>query len=370
MAVTHRERVRMALNHEQPDRVPVDMMGNATMLLDKTYLCLRDYLGLSPIPPIRSGSSANYYDERVLEALGVDFRRVYLKKGPRNKTEFYEDGTFRDVWNIRYQTDGLFVNAIEHPLQKADTVADVEAYPWPTAEDLFSAAGIEETTRILYETSDYALVARNPLSNGFLDHSCALMGMAEFMILMGTNPEVADAVIKHQLEIKKGVYRMFLEAVGKYVEVVEIGDDLGAQNSLLISPAMFRRFIKPAMTELYGMMHEIAPNVKIIHHTDGNLWKIIPDLIETGINILNPVQTTAKDMEGPRLKAAFGQQLCFHGGIEKMEHSKDELVAEVKQRISELGVGGGYVMASCNHMIDVPPENILAMFETAREFKF
>src|SRR5512138_2718668 len=113
--ITHRERVVMSLHHEIPDRVPVDMMGNASMLLDKTYLRLRDHLGLSPIPPVREGSSANYYDERILEMLDVDFRRIFLKKGPRNLIIRHEDGSFTDGWGLRCVESGLFVNPIEYP---------------------------------------------------------------------------------------------------------------------------------------------------------------------------------------------------------------------------------------------------------------
>ena len=369
MGFSHRERVTMSLSHQAPDRVPIDLMGNATMLLDNTYLRLRDYLGLAPIAPVRSGTSANYYDERILDYFDTDFRRIFLKRGPRNEVVYHADGSFTDAWGIRFMEAGIFVNALEHPLQGATTVADVEAYSWPTAADLYSADGLAEQARRLFADTDFALVARNPLSPGFLDRGCALMGMAEFMMLMGEDPDLADCIIRHILDIHKGVYALFLEAVGPYVQMVEVADDLGSQQSLLISPAMYRRFIKPAQRELYGMIHELAPNAFVIHHTDGNVSKILPDLIEVGVNVLNPVQTSARDMDAAGLKAGFGDRLSFHGAVEKMEASKDELVAEVKERIDVLGKGGGYVLASCNHMIDVPPENIVAMFETAHTYR-
>ena len=369
MSLSHRERVVCALSHRTPDRVPCDLMGNATMLLDNTYLRLRDYLGLAPIPPVRSGTSANYYDERILEHFDIDFRRIFLKRGPRNEVIYHDDGTFTDAWGIRYKEAGIFVNALEHPLGQATTIDDIEAYPWPKSEDLFSASGTGEIARRLYEETDYALVARNPMSPGFLDRGCNLMGMANFMMLMASDEEVADRLMAHVLDVYYGVYEMFLAEVGPYVTVVEVADDLGAQRNLLISPAMYRRFIKPAEAKLYAMIHELAPNAFVIHHTDGNVVSILPDLIEVGVNVLNPVQTSAKDMGAAGLKAAFGDKLAFHGAIEKMEASTDELVAEVKERIDVLGKGGGYVMASCNHMIEVPPENIVAMFETAHSYR-
>ncbi len=365
--ITHRERVLMSLRHELPDRVPMDMMGNATMLLDQTYFRLRDYLGLSPIPPIRSGSSANYYDERILERLDIDFRRIFLKKGPKSKIVNYDDGTFSDYWGIRYKQLGLFINAIEFPLNENSTVKDVDAFSWPDPKDVFSNEGLVEQARNLYEQTDFALVARNPITYGFLDRGFNLMGMEAFLTLMITSPQVVDRIIEHLLDFYMGVYGMFLEAVGQYVQVVEVGDDLGSQQNLLISPKMYARFIKPAEKTFYNFIHENAPRGYLVHHTDGNVFKIIPDLIEVGVNILNPVQTSASSMGGKLLKENFGDRLVFHGAIEKMEASKDELVAEVKERIDTLGPSG-YVLASCNHMIDVPAENILAMFETAQEY--
>ncbi|MBL7160971.1 MAG: hypothetical protein ISS57_00075 [Anaerolineales bacterium] len=368
--LSHRERVIMSINHQQPDRVPLDMMGNATMLLDETYLKLRDYLGLSPIEPVRSGTSANYYDERILEYFDIDFRRVFLNKAPGNKLVYHDDGSFTDVWGIRSKQQGIFVNILDNPLKYVESLEDVEAFPWPSAEDLYSVEGVSEQVKRLYEETDYAIVARNPLSPGFLDRSCWLVGIAEFMMLMALKPEVAARIIEHILEIHKGVYSMFLDAVGPYVHMVEAADDLGGQQNLLISPKMYRQLIKPAQVELYSLIHEKAPNAFLFHHTDGNVFQIIPDLVEAGVNVLNPTQTSTTGMGAERLKAAYGDQVTFHGAIEKMEHAKDELVAEVKEKIQTLGRGGGYVLASCNHMIDIPPENVVALFEVAREYRF
>ena len=231
----------------------------------------------------------------------------------------------------------------------------------------FNAQGLAEQARRLSQETDFALVARNPITYTFLDRSFMLIGMTQFLMLMVDNPSAADRLIAHLLDYNLGVYTLFLEAVGPYVQTVEVGDDLGSQQNLLISPAMYRRYIKPAEKVLYDRIHELAPKTFLVHHTDGNVFKVLPDLIEVGVNVLNPTQTSARDMDARHLKESFGKHLAFHGAIEGMEGSKDALVAEVKERIDTLGPGG-YVMASCNHMIDVPPENILAMFETAREY--
>ena len=196
------------------------------------------------------------------------------------------------------------------------------------------------------------------------------MEMPEFLMNMVQRPLVAEAILTHLVEIYRGIYGMFLDAVGPYVQMVEVGDDIGAQNNLLISPKMYRQFIKPAEQALYSLIHEKAPNARLFRHTDGAIFNVIPDLIEVGVDVLNPVQTSAKGMEGERVKAAYGSQIIFHGTVEGVEGdvSVDQVVAEVKHRIDVFAPGGGFVLSSCNSMIDVKPENVLAMFETAREY--
>jgi uroporphyrinogen decarboxylase len=367
---THRERVVAALSRQEPDRIPIDLMGHATMLLDESYLRLRDYLGLSPIPPVRSGTSANYYDERVLERFDIDYRRLFLKTRPEAAIVTHDDGSFTDVWRICSRKDGLYVNVIDYPLAGAATAAEVDAYDWPAAETMFSAEGLAEQARQMYHETDFALVARNPLSYGFRERACMLMEMSEFMVGLALYPEMAQRMIDRLLEVYKGVYGMFLDAVGPYVQVVEVGDDLGSQDSLLMSPKMWRKFLKPAEKELFDLIHEKAPDAFLVRHSDGAYFPLIPDLIEIGVDVLNPVQTSATGMDARRLKETFGSQLAFHGGMEFIEGdvSLAEVIAEVKERIDVLAPGGGYVLASCNHMIDVKPENIVAMFDTAREY--
>ena len=367
---SHRERVLTAFNHHEPDRVPLDLMGNATMLLDETYVRLRDHLGLAPIPPVRSGTTANFYDERILEHFDIDFRRLFLPKNPASSSTVQDDGTIIDPWGVGYQKAGLYVNIVHNPLHGATTVREVEAHNWPSPLDLYTIDGLAATARQMYEETDYALVARNPITYGFLDRACQIMDMAEFMMALALYPDVAQAIIAHLLEIYKGIYGMFLDAVGPYVQMVEIGDDLGTNKSLLISPRMYRKFIKPAELELYALIHQKAPHAALFRHTDGAVFDVIPDLLEVGVNVLNPVQTSTAGMDARRLKDAYGADLTFHGAVEGLDDNPtvDSVVAMVRDRIDSLAPGGGYVLASCNHMIDVSSEIIIAMFETAREY--
>ncbi|MBC8401414.1 MAG: hypothetical protein H8E14_08000 [Candidatus Marinimicrobia bacterium] len=367
---SHRERVLTALQHQEPDRIPLDLMGNASMLLDESYLKLREHLGLTEIPPIRSGSTANYYDERILEHFDIDFRRIFLNKSIPNRVLVHADGSYTDIWGIRFQRLGPFVNAVGHPLAGLKSEKELARYTWPTGSDLYNTSGLAEKAQQLFNETDYALVARNPLSEGFLGLGSYLMGMEEFYIALIKKPEFIRRIIKQILVIYKEVYAMFLDAVGPYVQMVEVADDLGAQDNLLISPTMYRELIKPAERELYALIHEKAPGAALFRHNDGAIFEIIPDLIEVGVDILNPVQTSVKGLEAQRIKATFGDQLNFHGGMEYFDGdvSTEAVVTEVKKLIDGLANCGGYILAPCNHIITANPENICTMYYTARDY--
>ena len=368
MSYTHRERVLAAFRHEQPDRVPMDLMGNASMLLDEPYLLLRDHLGLSPIPPVRAGQPASYYDERILEHFDIDFRRVFLPVHPQVDVVHHADGSFTDPWKIRYIREGPFVNSVENPLAGISTLAELAEYRWPRPEEMFATDGLRDTAKRLCEETDYAIVARNPLTQGFLDRACYLMGMGDFFVTIRLYPDLAQAIFDGILEVYRGVYAMFLEEVGPYVQMVETADDLGTSGSLMVSPKMYRQHIKPAEAALCAAIRERAPDAFIFRHCDGSVAPLLDDFIETGTDILNPVQTSLPGMDAAELKQQFGDRLIFHGGVEGYEAPRDAVVKEVRQLIDAFAPGGGYVFASCNHIIEAPPENVVAMFETARDY--
>ncbi len=367
--LSHRERVALAFDHREPDRVPIDFMGNASMVLDETYFRLKAHLGITgDIPPVREGTTANYYDERILDIFDVDFRRLFLPTHPG----FYRthpDGTFSDVWGMIWQKNGIFVNCIRSPLADAN-LDEIANYAWPDPIQVWHATGLAEMARHKYETSDYALVARNPITWGFLDLGCRMRGMEQFLMDLALNPEAAQLIIDRALDIYLNIYAMFLREIGPYVQVVETADDLGTQRSLLISPDTYRTFFKPAQTRLNTLIKDYAPQARIFFHCDGAITKLIPDLIEAGIEILNPVQPSAKGMESADLKRQFGDHLIFHGAVDQkpQEGTEDDVRAEVRRRIDALAPGGGYVLSTSNVIVDPPLENIVAIFNEAHSY--
>ncbi len=372
--LTHRERVLKALNHQEPDRVPIDLFFHAGMLTDQAYFMLKDHLGLKgDIAPFRRGLGANYYDERILEAFDIDIRRVFFDPlhdlAPINE----EESEFVDPWGTVYLTGPNYVHPSGPPLVEVTTVAGLRDYPWPRPEQFGRLAGLKEQARHLYQDTDYAVSLRRPgIRGGLLDQACNLRGMEQFMMDLALEPDYARALLEILAEVYAGVYALALQEVGPYVHLVETQDDLGAQQQPLISPASWRELIKPSQKHIFDTIRQHAPNAKIVFHTDGNVYPLIPDLIEIGVDVLNPIQPSARQMDSAQLKKEFGDRLCFHGAMDvQTVLPRDEATvrADVRTRIRALGEGGGFILAPCNHIQhDIPPQNVVAMYEEARAF--
>jgi uroporphyrinogen decarboxylase len=375
--LTHRERVIKALNHQEPDRLPIDLYFHAGMLTNRAYFALKDYLGIvGDIQPFRQGLNSDYYDERILEILDIDFRRVFfdpyhdLQPVP-GSTE--EEAIFVDAWGTKYISSPSYVHPVGPPLAEIDTIEGLQAYPWPRPEQFGRLEGMQEEAERLYYQTDYAISLRRPgIRGGLVDQGGNLRGMEQFMMDMVRAPAYVEALMQKLAEIYAGVYALCLDLVGPYVQMVETQDDLGAQNNPLISPKMWRRLVKPAQKYIFDTIRQKAPQAKIAFHTDGNVWAFIPDLIEIGVDVLNPIQPTAREMDSFRLKQTFGDRLCFHGAMDVQQVlNKDEATVrqDVRTRIEALGPQGGFILAPCNHIQhDVPPQNVVAMYEEARTY--
>lgn len=371
MCMTSRERVRRTLNHQTPDRVPMDLGGAASSLNDEAYFKFKGYLGIvGEIEPFRKGTTTNYYDERILDKLEIDFRRIILKRKDCFP-HFFKDGSFVNEWGVKYAKKGEYYEILENPLANADKL-QIKNFTWPKAVDVFESNGLLEHTQELYKNTDYALVARMP-SWGLFDIACQLRGMEQFMVDMMTEPAIAHLLIEKILESQMDFYSMLLDRSGKFVEMVETCDDYGSQNGLLFSPALFKQIIKPYRLQLNNLIRKKAPDAKIFLHCCGGIFDLIPDIIDTGVDVINPIQPNAAGMDAGRLKEIYGNDICFHGGIDTQKAllgSKSELIPEVKKKIDLLSEKGGYIVAPANHiMSDVPPENIIALYETAKTYR-
>ncbi len=367
--MTHRERYVAVLEHRQPDRVPVDLMGTAGGLTDRALFELRSHLGLGDEPRrFRHGENVNYYDEEVLQALDVDARRVWMRP-PARALRAESDGTVSDEWGLRHRQVGGLMQRVDPPLAGAG-VEDLRNYPWPDPRDPARVAGLADEAARLHNETDYAVVARAPVA-GFLDLASWLRGMEQFMLDLALDPSFAMALIERIRDVEMGFYEVYLQAVGPYVQMVETMDDYAGNAGPLISPGAFREFIAPARRELNQLIKGLAPRAAIFLHTDGELLKLADDLIACGVEVLNPVQPLPGSPH-LQLKARYGDRLSFHGGIDTIQALRGtpgQVEDAVRRCIAELGVGGGYILAPCNHIqADVPPENTVRLFQAAHAY--
>lgn len=370
-----RERVVTALQHQKTDHIPTALGGGPYGLVDDLYLRLIEHLQLGePVTPFRSGHNISYMDDRLLERLGVDFRYCWPGLLPNSPVHPGEDeDTFYDSYGQVWKRAKPYYYTGEGILKDALDVREIEQrIRWPDLTDPRWTRGVAERARFLRENTDYFVVMRMVASHGPFQTACDLRGVENFLRDLALNPEFATTLLNRVTEAIEGLLRLAMQAGGKWFDMVELpGDDYAGNTNTLISPAMFRRFIKPCLRRLIQAIKEFNPETRVMLHSDGAITKLIPDIIDLGVDVLHPLEPLpATDI--PAIKASVGERVTFLGGIDisqAMRGSTADVVAEVQHRIQQLGPGGGYILAPSNHLqADVPPENVVTLFQAAREF--
>jgi len=380
MSMTSRERVQAVLNHEIPDRVPIILgASNATGISTPAYRNLKRYLGLQAEDKYlydwpELGASA--VDEIVLERLHSDVRGVHDREpdSVRERNRTREPGSpYFNSWGVgSVEGDpGMWFPAI-HPLAETHSIADIETYPWPDMNDPSRFAHVRAEVQRLAAENKYAILA-TPWLAFPLERAFAMQRMDRFMANLGWHPDFAQALLAKITDLCKTLMGNFLRECGDDIDMIKIGDDLGMQNSLLMSPKMYRSIVKPFHADYISFIKS-RTKAKVFFHTDGDVFPLIPDFIEMGVDVLNPIQTSAGKMSDlHELKKQFGKDIIFCGAIDTHRilpfGTPQEVRAEVKRVIEALGEGGGYMLAPVHIVMpDVPPENILAMVDAAVEF--
>ncbi|NTU56043.1 MAG: hypothetical protein HGA79_07325 [Anaerolineales bacterium] len=373
--MTSRQRVTTALTHEEPDTVPLALGGGPYGLVDDLYLRLVKHLDLGdPVPPFRTGHSISYMDDRLLERLGTDLRYCWPGLLPNSPViPGKDDNTFYDSYGQVWIRAQPYYFTGEGILQDAASVDDIERrVRWPDFSDPRWTHGVAERAKILREQTDYFVVMRMVASHGPFQTACDLRGMKSFLVDLASRPEFAHALLDKITTAIEGLLKLTMQTGGRYFDMVELpGDDYAGNLNLMISPAMFRRFIKPCIERLIKVIKEYNPNTKIMLHSDGAITKILPDILSLGVDVIHPLEPLpATDI--PVIKEQFGRQVTFLGGIDishAMPGTREDVIAEAKRRISQLASGGGYILAPSNHLqADVSAENVVTLFETARQF--
>jgi uroporphyrinogen decarboxylase len=372
MTLSHREQFRAALSGHLPDRPLVDLGGRVASISAPAYLSLKSYLGFGDNlveETLTFLNTIGRFDERILEALDIPFRRIFLRQASTFTVTIADDGSFKDEWGVGYVPIGPHNERVGHPLANA-TLEDLESYPWPDPTDSGRVKGLAAEARQLHEETGYCIVAGH-ISAGIFQDCWNLRGMSNFLEDMALNPEFAGTLLQRVTDIHIGMWEGFLDAVGEYVDLVETADDLGGQNSLLISPKMYRQMVKPCHAALNAAIRNWT-QARIFFHSCGAILPLIDDLLEIGVDILNPIQPLPGRMDPETLQQRYGGRLLFHGGLDVQNLLLTGTPEQIRQHVQRyLKVFGpqSYIMAPANTVLPgTPPENLIAAYQAAREF--
>ncbi len=379
--MTPRERVLATIHHEQPDRVPLIIgVSNATGIKMGPYKGIKSIIGveapdnyLYDWPELGTAE----IDEETMRRLHSDVRGVldlepdWVRKGNHERDPHSD---FIDSWGSGQTeiTPGEWFPSV-HPLPDARSVEDLDAYAgWPDMNDPSRIAHVRESARRLADENEFAILATPWLLFPF-ERAYAMQGMETFLLNMARDPDFARALMERIADYCKQLMGRFLDELGDNVDIIKIGDDLGTQKSLMISPKMYRELLKPIHADFISFI-KARTNAKVLFHSDGDVAPLIEDFIEIGVDILNPIQTSAGSMSDlPTIKKRFGSNIVFCGGIDSHRilpfGSVEDVRREVKRVIQILGPGGGCMIGAVHTVMDdVPPENVLAMVDAVEEF--
>ncbi len=376
-----RERILTTLAHQEPDEIPVDLGSTVLTGIHKNaYMALVEHLGL-PKKKIRIAivmEQLAVVEPELLDAIGIEkcFIGVGLNIPPGWKMEIWEENGYLyyyDEWGIKWgkpEHSELYFDMMEHPLANYTSIAQLIKHPWPKANQIFFQC-IEPVARSLRQTP-YAIMGGGHIGAGLLEQCCWLSGMEKFFEDLLLRPAYAKKLVEKITEIKLTFMNQYLDKVGQYLDIYLLGDDWCGQDGPLISPRLLREVFIPYTRELTSLVKKKS-KAKIFFHNCGSVVDFIPDMIEIGIDILNPVQLTARGMEAKELKREFGKDMVFWGGADTQKilpfGSPDEVRQHTREVIDALAPGGGFIF-NTNHNIQsgTPPENLLAMYETVTQY--
>lgn len=375
-----RERLLTTFKHQEPDRIPFDMGSTqVTGIHVVAYQNLREYLGLPKVKPVMCDvvQQLALPDDDLVEKLGIDVRGLFPLNShnwnivEEEREEYWE---FHDEWGLtqqRLKPEGLYYSVSFNPLADPETtIDDVQKHKWPATGDPRRIAGLREEA-LRYRAQGKAVMIKGVLA-GIFEMAQRVRGMENLLLDLAADEVLAMSIVDKMVECKIKFWEMALPQLADVIDVVSEADDYGTQFSQLISPDMFRRLFKPRIAEVIRCIKRLAPNAKVFFHSDGNVRPIIPDFIEIGVDILNPVQPNAAGMDPIGIKKDFGKDLVFWGaGVETQSvlpfGTPQEVKDDVRRNIDALAPGGGYVFNTVHNIqADVPPQNIMAMIEALR----
>ena len=369
--MNHRERVKLAINHKEPDRVPIDLWGSASRITNELYFEILKYLNIKDMPEkIRPGKTAEYVDYRISDIVGSDFRHSVIRKPDNFQAYKDKNGFIIDEWGIGYKIFGQYPQIAYNPLANA-SISDIDKYKGPQIEDAGRLRGLKEETKNWFKNTDYCITATAPCSGLALDFCCYLRGQEQFLIDMYLDQKFAEKLLDKVSDIIAQLYVYYIEPIADYIEWVEYESDYGTQDRPFIPVEKYNKLIKGPNSKVFDAVRKVAPNTKVFIHCCGAIKELIPEFINNGIDILNSLQPRAVGMDSFQLKKDFGKDLIFHGGLDikgPLTGSIKDSIVEAKTRIKAFAPGGGYIFAPTNHFQqDTPVENFFIIYKVANE---
>jgi len=378
-----RERVQVALRHEEPDRVPIDLGGFQTGIHKKAYQALLGHLGLEEtiqeLDPVQQLAVPSedvltrfHADIRYVGAHGPDAFQGGIELNEREGRRWHDlRDEFGVVWSMP-DDQMLYMDISHHPLAEAE-LKDIDAYPFPDGGDPTRFTGVREKAAAIRRDTPYAL---SSTICGVTYEICWYMrGLERWFVDMIENPSFCEALLDRTSLFWVDWMEGFLGEVGDLLDIVMIGDDLAGQQGPLFSPNFYRRVVRPRQQQVIDTIRKHSA-AKIWYHTCGDCSAYIPDLVEMGVDILNPVQISTKGLDPAALKRRYGKNLVFWGGGIDSQHvlpfaSSEKVREEVRRNVEAFKPGGGYVFNNVHNIqAGVPPENVVALYEAAWEHGF
>ncbi len=380
-----RERVNTTLNHKEPDKVPIDLGGNQSSIHIKAYKKLLGYLEIED-------ENVQYADfvqqivrpcDKVLERFSIDVRYVQPLGGMVRVQDMepqYEGkyvGLY-DQFGVFWGNDAkkdldeiLYYDPVIHPFADFKSVSDIRDFDWPNGRDKTPFNGLKEYAKDLRDNTDFAL--STPPVGCIYEYCTFLFGFTKTLRYLRTKPELLIAAMEGLLKYWTDYVTTFLDEVGSYLDIVCINGDLAEQAGPIMSVKLYENMIKPIERKLSKKIRELV-ETKINYHSCGSVSLFIPHFAEIGYDVINPVQISAYDMEPCSLKNRFGDIMSFWGGLCNTQNTLPfgtlkQIRDEVRRNFECLKPGGGFVASNIHNITaEVPPQNIVAMFDAANEF--
>lgn len=371
--MTPRQRVQKALNREEPDRVPIDFGQDFHNGINEVaYQNLLAYLQIETSPPIGVYDLMQrlaVVDERVLERFHVDTRYIMANPNENWEQKVEADGSFEDEWGVFRKRCGYYCENVRSPLAEK-SMEEISRFSFPDPAERSRFRGLREKAQRLHATTPYALMAGQAASLYYF--SAELRGFERFMGDLVQDPELIAVLLDRVLEWMTEFTSHYLDEIGDYIEGWWMGDDWGMQTGPIMNPKTFRAVFKPRYQRLIDMVKS-KTKAKVCLHTCGSTYWILQDLVDVGVDVVHPLQPTATGNDDPvRIKRGFGDRLSFYSNVANttiLPHgTPNEVSAEVRRKIAALAPGGGYIFSGGHNIqADVPPANIVALFDTAYE---